>query len=196
MDLGTNTFHLLIADDTAKGFNTVFKNTEAVKLGEGGINNGKIQPEPFARGLAAMQRFQDLILEYKVTAVKAIGTSAIRSATNGQDFIEQVEHHTGIQIEIISGEQEAGYIYKGIEASGCLTDHNTLIMDIGGGSVELIICNIDEILWKRSFEIGAARLMDKFHKADPIPVTAIKELTRYLDGTLTSLFEAALKYKT
>lgn len=195
MDLGTNTFHLLIAEGPADNFTTIFKTTEAVKLGERGINKGTIQPEAFARGLTAMQRFQDLILEYKVTDVKAIATSAIRSAANGQDFISQVEEKTGIQIELINGEQEADYIYKGIDASGCLNDDNALIMDIGGGSVEFIIANNDEVLWKKSFEIGAARLMDKFHQTDPIPVASIKELTRFLDTTLIDLFAAALKYK-
>lgn len=195
MDLGTNTFHLLIAEGPADNFTTIFKTTEAVKLGEGGINKGTIQPEPFARGLAAMQRFQDQILEYKVTAVKAIATSAIRSAENGQDFIDKVAQTTGIQIELINGEREADYIYKGIDASGCLTDDNALIMDIGGGSVEFIICNEDEVLWKKSFEIGAARLMDKFHQTDPIPIALIRELTRFLDTTLIDLFAAALKYK-
>ena len=195
MDLGTNTFHLLIAEGTADNFNTIFKATEAVKLGEGGINTGTIQPEPFARGLAAMQRFQDLMLEHQVNDIKAIATSAIRSADNGKNFIDKVEQTTGIQIELISGEQEAGYIYKGIEASGCLTNSNALIIDIGGGSVEFIICNEDEVLWKKSFEIGAARLMDKFHQTDPIPVASIKELTRYLNNNLIELFAAALKYK-
>jgi len=195
MDLGTNTFHLLIAEGPADNFTTIFKTTEAVKLGEGGINKGTIQPEPFARGLAAMQRFQDQLLEHSVTDVKAIATSAIRNAANGHDFIDQVEQNTGIRIELINGEQEAGYIYKGIDASGCLNDNNALIMDIGGGSVEFIICNEDEVLWKKSFEIGAARLMDKFHQTDPIPVASIKELTRYLDTTLIELFGAALKYK-
>ncbi|MBB5397953.1 exopolyphosphatase [Mucilaginibacter sp. AK015] len=195
MDLGTNTFHLLIAEGPADNFTTVFKTTEAVKLGEGGINNGTIRPEAFARGLAAMQHFQDKILDHNVTAVKAVGTSAVRSAANGQDFIDQVAEKTGIQIELISGEQEAAYIYKGIDASGCLDDENALIMDIGGGSVEFIIANTDEVLWKRSFEIGAARLMDKFHQTDPIPLASIKELTRYLDGKLMELFAAALKYK-
>lgn len=195
MDLGTNTFHLLIAEGPADNFTTVFKATEAVKLGEGGINQGTIQPAAFARGLAAMQRLQDQILDHRVTGVKAIATSAIRSAANGQDFIDQVKETTGIQIELINGEQEAGYIYKGIDASGCLNDNNALIMDIGGGSVEFIIANNDEVLWKKSFEIGAARLMDKFHQTDPIPVASIKELTRYLDGKLMELFAAAIKYK-
>jgi len=195
MDLGTNTFHLLIAAGTADNFTEIFHTNEAVKLGEGGINKGTILPVPFERGIAAMQHFQQHIQAHQVQQVKAIGTSAIRNAANGNEFVEQVKQRAGIDIELISGEQEAAYIYKGIETSGCLTNANALVMDIGGGSVEFIIGNVSEILWKQSFEIGAARLMERFHNQDPIPVQAIKELTQYLNVKLIDLFKAALEYK-
>ncbi len=195
MDLGTNTFHLLIAEGTAGNFTEVLHLHEGVKLGEGGINQGFIQPEAFERGVATMQRFRDHILDHHVTQVRAIGTSALRNAENGKEFIEAVNDKAGISIELISGEQEAAYIFSGIEASGCLTDKNVLVMDIGGGSVEFIIGNENEVLWKQSFEIGAARLMDKFHKVDPIPVISIKAMTSYLNGQLNDLFTAALKYR-
>jgi exopolyphosphatase/guanosine-5'-triphosphate,3'-diphosphate pyrophosphatase len=195
MDLGTNTFHLLIAENIAGTFHEVFKITEAVKLGEGGINKGLIQPAPFGRGMATMQKFKEYIDEYGATEVKAIATSAIRSAKNGPDFIARVKQATGIEITTINGAQEATYIYHGVAASGCLTNTNALIMDIGGGSIEFIICNDDEILWKQSFEIGAARLMDKFHQKDPIPLPSIKAMTTYLNGQLADLFRAAIKHR-
>ena len=195
MDLGTNTFHLLIAEGAADDFKVIYHITEAVKLGEGGINKGIIQPAPFERGITTMQAFKKQIDDYGATEAKAIATSAIRSAGNGQDFISEVKDKAGIHIELITGEQEAAYIYKGIDASGILGDDNALIMDIGGGSVEFIIGNTDEVLWKQSFEIGAARLMDKFHKTDPIPLQSIKELTRYLNEKFTDLFMAAIRYK-
>ncbi|MFA6085930.1 exopolyphosphatase [Mucilaginibacter sp.] len=195
MDLGTNTFHLLIAEGPADNFNEIFHIHEGVKLGEGGINKGVIQSLAFERGITTMQRFQSYIQAHEVHIVKAIATSAIRNAVNGNDFIAQVKEKAGIQIELINGEQEAAYIYNGIKASGCLTEDNALVMDIGGGSVEFIIGNKDEVLWKQSFEIGAARLMDKFHQTDPIPLQSIKELTRYLDGKLGELFKAALQFK-
>lgn len=195
MDLGTNTFHLLIAEGDPDNFNEIFHTQEGVKLGEGGINQGTIQPAAFERGVATMQRFRDHLLDHHVTQVRAIGTSALRNAGNRQDFIQAVNDKAGIQIELISGDREAAYIYKGIDASGCLTEKNALIMDIGGGSVEFIIGNEDEVLWKQSFEIGAARLMDKFHKADPIPVISIKAMTSYLNEQLAPLFIAALKYR-
>ncbi|RFZ85471.1 exopolyphosphatase [Mucilaginibacter terrenus] len=195
MDLGTNTFHLLIAEGTPDNIKAVWHQTEAVKIGEGGITKGIIQPAAFARGVKCMEQFRQQISDSGANTVRAIGTSALRNAANSQDFIDKVLQKTGIQIELITGEQEAAYIYKGIAASGCLTDENALIVDIGGGSVEFIFGNRNEILWKQSFEIGAARLMAMFHQKDPIPVQSIKEMSRYLTGTLTGLFMAAIEFK-
>jgi len=194
MDLGTNTFHLLIADYSSSGFNEILHEEDAVKLGEGGINKGSILPAAFARGIKTMDRFGQLIKNNSVQQVRAIATSALRGAANGEDFIKQVRKETGIGIEIINGDQEAAFIYKGVKAGGCLTGKNTLIVDIGGGSVEFIICNVHQIFWKESFEIGAARLMDRFHRTDPIPPESITALNLYLEDCLQSLFAATKKF--
>lgn len=190
MDLGTNTFHLLIAEGEIHNYHEIVHITEAVKLGEGGINKGHILPEAFRRGVNTMQHFHELIAANDVTAVRAIATSALRSASNGKDFIKEVETQTGIAIEIIDGEQEAGFIYNGVKLSGCLSDKTSLIMDIGGGSVEFILGNRDKILWKQSFEVGAARLIDQFHHTDPIPPASIEAMNLYLEDTLNDLFIA------
>jgi len=191
MDLGTNTFHLLIAGGDAKTPEELFHTTVPVKLGEGGINNGIIQPAAYQRGIDTMQQFAERIATYKVNKISAIATSALRSARNGKDFIAEVKAKTGIEIETIDGEREAAYIYEGVKAGKCLTDQNSLILDIGGGSVEFIIGNQDRILWKQSFEIGAARMLDKFHRIDPISTTSIDEMNDYLGETLSSFFDAA-----
>jgi exopolyphosphatase/guanosine-5'-triphosphate,3'-diphosphate pyrophosphatase len=190
MDLGTNTFHLLIAEGTVNNYHEIVHYHEAVKLGEGGINKGYILPEAFERGIKTMQQFQDQIKANQVQEIRAIATSALRSASNGNDFINEVKAKTGIGIEIINGEQEAGLIYKGVKISGCLSAQNSLIMDIGGGSVEFILGNTDHIIWKQSFEIGAARLMDLFHRTDPIPPASIEALNLYLEDNLPDLFAA------
>ena len=117
MDLGTNMFHLLIVE----GGRTIVHEQDAVKLGEGGINKGFIIPAAFERGIQTMQRFNQLIIRNKVSKVRAIATSALRNATNGEDFIKDVKFKTGIAIEIIDGDQEAAFIYKGIKAAGCLS---------------------------------------------------------------------------
>lgn len=194
MDLGTNTFHLLITEYNNSALHEIVHEHDAVKLGEGGINKGLILPAAFERGVKSMQHFNGLIQDNKVQHIRAIATSALRNAANGMDFIREVKDCTNITIEIIDGDAEATYIYKGVKASGCLSKQNSLIVDIGGGSVEFIICNADEILWKQSFEIGAARLMDKFHRTDPIPAESITELNQYLDNCLKDLFTAAQQY--
>jgi exopolyphosphatase/guanosine-5'-triphosphate,3'-diphosphate pyrophosphatase len=194
MDLGTNTFHLLIAEVTSSGFNETEHVQEPVKLGEGGINKGHIVEAAFNRGVNTMQRFNGLLIKHQVQRVRAIATSALRSAANGQAFIDEVKNQTGIVIEIIDGDEEAAYIYKGVKASGCLSHQNSLVVDIGGGSVEFIICNNEQLLWKQSFEIGAARLMDRFHRTDPIPPESITALNIYLGDCLKELFAATSNY--
>jgi exopolyphosphatase / guanosine-5'-triphosphate,3'-diphosphate pyrophosphatase len=194
IDLGTNTFHLLIVEGSPSNLTEIVHEQDSVKLGEGGINKGFIQQAAFERGVKTMQRFHQLITKHQVKKVRAIATSALRSASNGQDFINEVKDKTGIIIEIIDGDAEAGFIYKGIKASRLLGKQNSLIVDIGGGSVEFIICNIDHILWKQSFEIGAARLMDRFHRTDPIPPESITALNLYLDDCLKSLLTAAANH--
>jgi len=191
MDLGTNTFHLLIAEPDA---DTFFKEIDheyiGVKLGEGGINEGTIKPDAYKRGIDALGSFHNIIERHGVTQIKAIATSAMRSASNGQQFMDEVQQRTGITIETISGDLEAGYIYQGVKASGCLNNEKSLIVDIGGGSVEFILCDDKNIYYKQSFEIGAARLMAKFHKSDPIGYSEIETLNEYLDEKLVQLFES------
>jgi exopolyphosphatase/guanosine-5'-triphosphate,3'-diphosphate pyrophosphatase len=193
MDLGTNTFHLLIAEYDVKNLFTEIRHEYVgVKLGEGGINEGTIKPDAYQRGIDTLIDFGRLINEYEVKQVKAIATSAMRSASNGPQFMAEVEERAGIRIEIISGDREATYIYEGVKASGCMSNQNSLIVDIGGGSVEFILGNNTGILYKQSFEIGAARLMALFHKTDPISNQEINQLHLYLDERLAPLF-AALK---
>ena len=190
MDLGTNTFHLLIAAGDPASFKKIAHLSLAVKLGEGGINRDIIQPAAFGRGLQAIKDFAQEIEKHQVTAIKAIATSALRNASNGRQFIGQVKDETGIEITVIDGDTEAAYIYEGVKVSGAIANETVLIMDIGGGSVEFILGNEKQITWKHSFEAGAARLMDLFHQIDPIQPPAIEALTYHLDEKLCALFEA------
>ncbi len=186
LDLGTNTFHLLIADVFDNTFETVKEEQAHVKLGEGGINNGFIADAPFQRGLDALQHFSSVIKKCSVEAIRATGTAALRNAKNGSAFIEQVKASTGIEIQIINGDVEASLIYTGVRASVSL-DPSALIMDIGGGSVEFVFCNDQTIFWKKSYPIGAAKLMAQFHDTDPISTQNIEAIHLHLSGTLEEL---------
>ena len=193
IDLGTNTFHLIIAD-LAKGGAVIYKTTVPVKLGEGRINENMIIPEAFERGLQALEAFAATIKTHEVDVVKATATSAVRSAANGEDFVHAAKERADIEINVIDGDVEAALIYKGVQATG-LIDTTSLVMDIGGGSTEFIICSPQEVLWKRSYDIGAARLMQAYFKSDPISTTEIEAISRHVEASTTELIAQCKVYK-
>ncbi|MBB5439444.1 exopolyphosphatase/guanosine-5'-triphosphate,3'-diphosphate pyrophosphatase [Pedobacter sp. AK017] len=194
IDLGTNTFHLVIAKITADGIQVIYKTNLPVKLGEGRINDNIIIPEAYARGLQALQGFYREIEKYQVDVVKAIATSAIRSAANGSNFVNSAKSDAGIDIEVITGDKEAEYIFKGVKATGAIKG-TCLIMDIGGGSTEFIICNPDGLHWKKSYDIGAARLMQAYFHSDPISDKDQSAIRDHLDKELGTLKTACNTYR-
>lgn len=185
IDLGTNTFHLIIADLSDR-VNVVYKTNSPVKLGEGKINENIIIPEAFERGLQTLISFAGEIKNQQVDIVRATATSAVRSAANGADFVKAAKLRAGIDIEVISGEEEAGYIFKGVQATGVIVEPS-LIVDIGGGSTEFILCNPEQVLWKKSYNIGAARLMQAYFKSDPISEADQRTILDHLENTLREL---------
>lgn len=196
IDLGTNTFNLLIAESLPNNmFKKIFNTKIAVKLGEKSINSGFIDDVPFQRGLKALEKYQQYLLKYNVVKVYAYGTSAIRSASNGPEFVEQAQKIVGIPINVIDGNEEADLIYYGNRMAVNMSDDVSLIMDIGGGSTEFILANKDSILWKKSFLLGAARLLSKFNPSDPIKENEIIAFNSYLKEQLAPLCEAAKNHK-
>ena len=113
IDLGTNTFNLLIADVMDSKFTVIHSEKEGVALGMGGINSNIISPEAFDRGIRALRHFNFMCIHHKVEVINAFGTSALRDATNSDLFIKQIKDELGISVNIISGEKEADFIYKG-----------------------------------------------------------------------------------
>jgi exopolyphosphatase / guanosine-5'-triphosphate,3'-diphosphate pyrophosphatase len=196
IDLGTNTFHLLITE-VAPGEepNNLVKIKEPVKLGEGGISRGEIAPAAYERALTTLTFFRELIDQYRVTDIRAMATSAVRVAANGAQLVRDIAEQTGISVEVISGDQEAELIYQGVRSAMELGTEKSLIIDIGGGSIEFILCDDETIYWKNSFEIGAQRLLDKFYITDPMEEHAIEAEKQYLEEQLTSLAEAIDQYK-
>jgi len=145
--------------------------------------------------LRSVKQFKKSTDQYQVKLVRAAATSALRSASNGAEFLEKIRSETGIVPEIISGEREAELIYQGVRAAINIGDEKCLIIDIGGGSVEFIICDQEEVFWKRSYDIGAARLMEQFHHSDPISKPDINKLNLYLESTLSELKNQVEIYK-
>jgi exopolyphosphatase/guanosine-5'-triphosphate,3'-diphosphate pyrophosphatase len=195
IDCGTNTFNLLVVEFKKDSFARVHTNKVAVKLGEGGINKNIILEGPFKRGLDAMIRFKNELHKLGVEQIHAFATSAIRDAENGKDFKEKVLKHSGIDLKIIDGNKEAELIYKGNKLAMDFHDHPSLIMDIGGGSTEFIIGNKEHILWKKSYQLGAARLIEKYKPSDPITGDEIRSFFDHLEEELQDLKLAIEKYQ-
>ena len=166
------------------------------KLGMGGINKGIITPEGIERGLNVLKSFRSVLDENQInrSQIKAFGTSALRNASNGQEVAKIFEEETDIEITIISGDREAELIYEGVKR-GVNISHNSLIVDIGGGSVEFILCNAEGSLWRKSIEIGGQRLMEKFFNSDPISPSSIGRMDDYFREQLLPLANAIHQYQ-
>jgi exopolyphosphatase / guanosine-5'-triphosphate,3'-diphosphate pyrophosphatase len=191
IDLGTNTFHLLIVE----GKQVFFKESIPAKIGKGGISNGIISEEGIQRALVVLKYFREMIDSQEVSLknVFAMGTSAIRNAGNKDEFVQRVLDETGIKIQVISGDEEAELIALGVKQAMDIPE-TSMIMDIGGGSVEFIICNDEKIFWKQSFEIGGQRLMDKFMKSDPISMRSVQMMDDFFREKLLPLANACHQY--
>ncbi len=197
IDLGTNTFHLLIAEKQPdQPYTTLFRESRPARIGQAGINQGIITESGIQRALVVLSYFRQKLDEFGVLPdqVVATGTSAIRVAQNQTAFMERVWQTTGIRIQVISGEEEADYIYHGVRAAGALNDQTALVMDIGGGSVEFILGNESRIFWKQSFEIGGQRLRERYMSTDPISPGSIRRLHDFFQEQLLPLTNSIHQY--
>ena len=121
-----------------------------------------------------LKSFRIILDKLQIKKVKAIGTAALRTASNGQEFIDTVKKKYNISIELIDGNREAELIYKGVILAIPFQEKNYLLMDIGGGSVEFIIANKNKVLWAKSFPIGVAVLYKRFQHSEPILPEEVK----------------------
>lgn len=195
IDLGTNTFHLLIAkvlsDDTIQ---EVYRERCFVKLASEGIQS--IGEAPFERGIKALRQFREILNEYKCTEVLAIGTEALRRAKNGKDFITAAQREAEIVIRLITGDEEAALITRGVLAALPVIQERLLIMDIGGGSTEYIIVEGQQVLWRQSFPLGVSVLYDGFHHSEPITPAEQNALRQHLEETTRPLAAALRRFPT
>ena len=194
IDMGTNTFHLIIVEVDDEDFKFLHREKRSVRLGKDGISEGLITTTAMTRAIDTLVDFKQILEEHQVSDVYATATSAVRNAANGEELVDKIEAATGIKTTIISGLQEAEFIYFGVTQALDIGKEPALIMDIGGGSIEFIISTSDEILWKESFEIGGQRLQDQFHAHDPIAPQEIRSIEEFLEVKLERLFSMCKEY--
>lgn len=194
IDMGTNTFLLLIAARKGGRIETLYQQRIATKIGMGGINDGRITPAAIERAMDALKAFDIKTKEFGVSQSLAIGTSAIRNAKNKEDLLTRIKTETSFGVKVISGDEEAELIYQGVRQAVTLPESKALIVDIGGGSVECILADANQALWKQSFEIGGQRLMELFHHHDPILPEEVDRIADYLNEKLQPLLLALKKF--
>lgn len=189
IDLGTNTFNLLIAEIATR--RVLFQTKEGVALGMDGINENRIGEAAMTRAFAALQYFKQLCDQWEVDFIRAIGTSALRDATNSDEFVTKVAKELNIEIEIISGLQEAQLIYNGVKLTHEFTTP-ALIMDIGGGSTEFIAADAGGPFLAHSFDIGVSRLFQRFEYQDPLCASDIEKVEHFLNERCAPFFKQPL----
>jgi len=186
IDIGTNSLHMVVVsiESTTTSFSIIAREKETVRLGNCDQSTGDLKPETMNLAIACLGRFQQLAQTFGADSVIAVATSAVREAPNGQEFLQRVAAQTGLNVDLISGQEEARRIYLGVLSGMELHNQTHIIIDIGGGSTELILCNAQEALSLTSTKIGAVRLTAELITSDPINDMEFHRLQVYVRGML------------
>jgi exopolyphosphatase/guanosine-5'-triphosphate,3'-diphosphate pyrophosphatase len=180
IDLGTNTCNLLIAENSKTGFEILHQSKNLVRLGDDKIKEGEISAEATQRAIHSFLNHKKIIEKFNPEIVRVVATSAVRTASNKIEFLETLSETSGWLVKVITGEKEADLIFKGVILAFSELEQPSLILDIGGGSNELIIAKGTSTIWKESQPTGMARIINQFHLSDPIKPGEVEMLQKHL----------------
>lgn len=190
IDLGTNSLHMVVVkvQPQLPTFTIIAREKETVRLGDCG-EKGSLKPEVMERAIACLRRFQGVAKTFNAEQIVAVATSAVREAPNGRDFIRRVADELDLEISLISGQEEARRIYLGVLSAMEFNNQSHIIIDIGGGSTELILGEGWEPRFLSSTKVGAVRLTHDFVHTDPISRNEFLYLQAYIRGTLERVID-------
>ncbi|BCL35799.1 Ppx/GppA phosphatase family protein [Nostoc sp. MS1] len=194
IDMGTNSLHMVVVkiDPTLPAFSIISREKETVRLGDRNIATGELKPEVMAKAIATLRRFQEAAKIANAETLIAVATSAVREAPNGKDFLHQIQTELGLSVDLISGQEEARRIYLGVLSGMEFHNQPHLIIDIGGGSTELILGDSQEPRTLTSTKVGAVRLTSELITTDPISHIEFQYLQAYARGMLERSVEEVL----
>ena len=186
IDIGTNSTHLLVAsvDTTLRTFRIDQAEKSTTRLGERDPDSGALTEAAMQRGYETLRRFRDLAASHEVEQVVTAATSAVREAPNGRDFLQRIKDGLDMEVDLVSGPEEARLIYLGVLSGMTFGDRPHLLLDIGGGSTELILADGRDARALTSTRVGAVRLQRDFVKDDPIPPMRRAFLQAFIQGSL------------
>ncbi len=167
VDVGTNSVKLLVADVAGREVQPVWEESAQTRLGSGFYQNRRLQSGPVAQTAAAVAKFAATAREWKAESIRVIATSAARDAVNSGDLVSAIERASDLKVEIISGDQEAEWVFQGVATDRELAARPLLLLDVGGGSTELILGRGEHNHYRASFPLGTVRLMEAMPHRDP-----------------------------
>lgn len=192
VDVGTNSLHLVIARVVdGDRFDVISREKEQVRLGQGAGDMKTLVPEAVDRGVAALDRFRRLADAHDAE-LRAVATSAVREAQNHDVFLDRARREAGVEVEVISGVEEARLIHLGVLSALPVYDQRLLLCDIGGGSTELLIGERGDVLASRSLKLGAVRLTNRFFADGDVTKADVEACRRHVEAALVA-FEPAVR---
>lgn len=190
IDIGTNSIHMILAEAEPDGsYKILDRFKDMTRLGDGTFRHRRLSEESRARGLEVLKNLTTLARNKGFDRILMTATSAVREARNSGQFIEDVSKSTGVRVKVVTGQEEARLIYLGVRQSMDLTDRPTLLMDVGGGSVELIVGNRERLLHAVSLKLGAIRLKDLFLTKAPPAKAKLRAMHEVIEKELHAAFE-------
>lgn len=171
IDIGTNSVKVLVGEVTPGGVVTpVLETSEQTRLGRGFYEEHRLQPGPIAATAAAVAKFNRLARKLAAHSVRTIATSAARDAVNRDELLAAIRREAGLEVEVISGAQEAEWAFAGVCSAPGLTEARLLVLDVGGGSTEFILGRHGQVEFRQSFQLGSVRLFEQLRPGDaPTP---------------------------
>ena len=167
IDVGTNSIKLLVGDVCGGIVHPVEERSEQTRLGSGFYETHVLQPNPIARTASAVARFVAMAREEEAESIRIVATSAARDAKNADQLLDAILRSAGLRVEIISGDQEAEWVFRGVTSDPHLPQGKLLILDVGGGSTEFILGEHGHHSFRQSFALGSVRLLEKLRPHDP-----------------------------
>jgi exopolyphosphatase / guanosine-5'-triphosphate,3'-diphosphate pyrophosphatase len=183
IDIGTNSLHMIVVRVRPDlSFEIIDREKEMVRLGAGGLDGRALTPEVMHAALQVLSKFRRLAASHRVDRIIAVATSAVREAENGGEFLKVVTEQTGIRARVIAGTEEARLIHLAAVYGAGSAAETTVIVDIGGGSVEITRGIGSNVELGRSFKLGVIRLTERFVKSDPLVPRDERKLVKYIDA--------------
>lgn len=167
IDIGTNSIKLLVADVDSAGVRPVFETAEQTRLGRAFFQTHELQPAAIEASVHAVDRFAREAASLGASAIRLIATSAVRDAVNAQELTSRITRATGLNVEVISGEQEADWAFAGVSSDPHFAGHPLLVLDVGGGSTEFVAGRDGRHTYRHSHRLGTVRLLEQSQVSDP-----------------------------